>query len=181
MSMKTKGLHLIPLVRHAAVGCSQMTVDQKPLNATRMRWIVSNFDILFYSMASDTSTSKPSPRDRRTYFRVNTVLPISIQAETDTAEGEFIEKSVNISAGGIGLVVNVAYRPDDILSLILILPDQIIFKTYAEVLWLDPLPHQVNTYRLHARFIRMNTQNQELLIRHILRFQRDRLEKYYSA
>ena len=138
-----------------------------------------NFDILFHSMASPTS--KPSPRDRRTYFRVNTVLPISIQAETDTTEGEFIERSVNISGGGIGVIVNVAYRPDDVLSLSLILPDQIIFKTYAEVLWLDPLPHQVNTYRLHARFVRMSTQNQELLIRHILHFQRSRLENHYSA
>ena len=138
-----------------------------------------NFAILFHSMASPTP--KPSPRDRRTYFRVNTVLPISIQTETDTTEGEFIERSVNISGGGIGVIVNVAYRPDDVLSLSLILPDQVIFKTYAEVLWLDPLPHQANTYRLHARFIRMSTQNQELLIRHILHFQRSRLEKHYSA
>jgi c-di-GMP-binding flagellar brake protein YcgR len=136
-----------------------------------------NFAILFHSMAP----SIPSPRDRRTYFRVNTVLPLSIQTETDTTEGEFIERSVNISGGGIGVIVNVAYRPDDVLSLSLILPDKSIFKTHAEVLWLDPLPHQVNTYRLHARFIRMSTQNQELLIRHILCFQRSRLEKHYSA
>lgn len=138
-----------------------------------------NFAILFRSMASPTP--KPSPRDRRTYFRVNTVLPISIQTETDTTEEEFIERSVNISGGGIGVIVNVTYRPDDVLSLSLILPDQVIFKTYAEVLWLDPLPHQANTYRLHARFVRMSTQNQELLIRHILHFQRSRLEKHYSA
>jgi c-di-GMP-binding flagellar brake protein YcgR len=135
----------------------------------------------FHSMASEPSTSKQSARDRRTYFRVNTVLPISIQAETDTTEGEFIEKSVNISGGGIGVIVNVAYRPDDVLSISLILPDQVIFKTYAEVLWLDPLPHQAGAYRLHARFVGMSTQNQELLIRNILRFQRSRLEKYYST
>ncbi len=138
-----------------------------------------NFGILFHSMASPTP--KPSPRDRPTYFRVTTVLPISIQTETDTTKEEFIERSVNISGGGIGVIVNVAYRPDDVLSLSLILPDQVIFKTYAEVLWLDPLPHQVSTYRLHARFIRMSTQNQELLIRHVLHFQRSRLEKHYSA
>ncbi len=132
-------------------------------------------------MAPDTPPSQLSARDRRVYFRVNTILPISIQAETDTAEGEFIEKSVNISGGGIGMTVNVAYRPDDILSIRLILADQVIFKAYAEVLWLDPLPYQINTYRMHTRFVRMSTQNQELLIRHILRFQRDHLEKHYSA
>ena len=59
-------------------------------------------------MAPDTPTSKPSARDRRAYFRVNTVLSICIQAETDTTEGEFIEKSVNISGGGISVTVNVA-------------------------------------------------------------------------
>jgi c-di-GMP-binding flagellar brake protein YcgR len=140
-----------------------------------------NFAILFHSMAPDTPTSKPSARDRRAYFRVNTALSISIQAETDTTEGEFIEKSVNISGGGMSLTVNVAYRPDEILSITLVLPDQLIFKTYAEVLWLDPLPYQINTYRLHARFVRMSTKNQELLIRHILGFQRHRLENHYSA
>ena len=139
------------------------------------------FDILFRNMPSDAPSSQPSAENRRVYFRVNTILPISIQAETDTAEGEFIEKSVNISGGGIGMTVNVAYHPDDILSIRLVLVDQVIFKAYAEVLWLDPLPYQINTYRLHARFVRMTTQNQELLIRHILHFQRSNLEKHYSA
>ncbi len=139
------------------------------------------FDILFRNMPSDAPTSQPSAKDRRAYFRINVVLPISIQAETDTTEGEFIAKSVNISGGGIGVIVNVVYKPDEILSLTLILPDQVIFKAYAEVLRLEPLPYQADTYRLHARFVRMTTQNQELLIRHILRFQRDHLEKHYSA
>jgi c-di-GMP-binding flagellar brake protein YcgR len=132
-------------------------------------------------MPSDAPTSQPSAKDRRAYFRINVVLPISIQAETDTTEGMLIEKSVNISGGGIGVTVNVAYKPDEILSLTLILPDKVIFKAYAEVLRLEPIPHQVDTYRLHTRFVRMATQNQELLIRYIIRFQRDHLEKHYSA
>jgi len=132
-------------------------------------------------MPSDAPTSQPSAKDRRVYYRVNTVLPISIQTETDTTEGELIEKSVNISGGGIGVTVNVVYKPDEILSITLILPDKVIFKVYAEVLRLEPLPYQADTYRLHTRFVRMTTQNQELLIRHILGFQRDHLEKHYSA
>jgi c-di-GMP-binding flagellar brake protein YcgR len=132
-------------------------------------------------MAPNTPPSRLSARDRRVYFRVNTILPISIQAEMDTTEGEFIKKSVNISGGGLGMTVNVAYCPDDILSIRLILADQVIFKAYAEVLRLDPLPYQADTYRLHTRFVRMSTQNQELLIRHILGFQRSNLEKHYSA
>lgn len=132
-------------------------------------------------MPSDAPTSQPSEEDRRAYFRVNTVLPISIQAETDTTEGELIEKSVNISGGGISIIVNVVYNPDEILSLTLILPGQVIFKAYAKVLRLEPIPHRVDTYRLHTRFVRMTTQNQELLIRHVIRFQRDHLGKHYSA
>ena len=132
-------------------------------------------------MPSNAPTSQPSAKDRRAYFRVNAVLPISIQAETDSTDGELIEKSVNISGGGIGVIVNVVYKPDEVLSITLILPDKVIFKAYAEVLRLEPLPYQADTYRLHTRFVRMTTQNQELLIRHILRFQRDHLEKHYSA
>ena len=132
-------------------------------------------------MPTDAPTSQPSAQDRRAHFRVNVVLPISIQAETDTTEGELIEKTVNISGGGIGVTVNVVYKPEEILSLTLILPDQVIFKAYAEVLRLEPIPYKVDTYRLHTRFVRMTTQYQELLIRHIIRFQRDHLGKHYSA
>ena len=91
-------------------------------------------------MPSDAPTSQPSAKDRRVYYRVNTVLPISIQTETDTTEGELIEKSVNISGGGIGVTVNVVYKPDEILSITLILPDKVIFKAYAEVLRLESPP-----------------------------------------
>ncbi len=79
------------------------------------------------------------------------------------------------------MTVNEVYRPGETLSLTLILPDKVIFKAYAEVLRLEPLPYQADTYRLHTRFVRMTTQDQELLIRHIIRFQRDHLGKHYSA
>jgi hypothetical protein len=46
---------------------------------------------------------------------------------------------------------------------------------------LDPVPYPADTYRLHARFIRMTSQSRELLIRHILGFQRDHLNRHYSA
>jgi c-di-GMP-binding flagellar brake protein YcgR len=140
-----------------------------------------DFDILFRDMPSDGPTSQPSEKDRRAYFRVNVVLPISIQAETDTTEGELRERSVNISGGGIGVTVNVLYNPNEVLSLTLLLPDQVIFKAYAEILRLDPIPYPIGTYRLHARFVRMNTKNRELLIRYIMRFQRDHLRGHYSA
>jgi c-di-GMP-binding flagellar brake protein YcgR len=132
-------------------------------------------------MASDTPASQPSGRDRREYYRITVTMPIRIQPETDSTEGELTEKSVNISGGGIGVTVSALYKPGEILSLTLLLPDQVVFKSFIEVLRLDPIPYPGGTYRLHARFVRMPSQDRELLIKHILRFQRDHLQAHYSA
>ncbi len=78
-------------------------------------------------------------------------------------------------------MVNALYKPNEILSLTLLLPEQVIFKSYAEILRLDPLPYQADTYRLHARFVRMTATDRELLVRYIMRFQRDHLKDHYSA
>lgn len=133
-------------------------------------------------MPPDTPSSPPSFEERRAYYRITVVLPISIQAETDTTEGEMIEKPVNISGGGIGVTVNVSYNPNDVLLLTLLLPDQVTFKAYIEVLRVEPITtSHVRAYRLHARFIRMATQDRELLIRYVVRFQREHLKEHYSA
>ncbi|MEK7304673.1 MAG: PilZ domain-containing protein, partial [Nitrospirota bacterium] len=118
---------------------------------------------------------------RREYYRITVTLPIRIQSETDVTEGALIEQSVNISGGGFGVTVTAVYQPNDILSVTLRLPDHGLFTSFAEVLRLDSIPYPGGTYRLHARFIRMTTQDREVLIRHILRFQRDHLQAHYSA
>ena len=99
----------------------------------------------------------------------------------DETEAELIETSVNLSAGGVGMMVNTRYKDGDILSLTLLLPDQVLFKASLEVLRLDSLPLLGDVYRLHARFVRLTTQDRELLVRYILRFQRDHLQEHYSA
>jgi len=132
-------------------------------------------------MPPATPTLPSSFEDRRDYYRITVVLPISIQVETDITEGEFIEKAVNISGGGIGMTVNLPCNPSQILSLTLRFPDRVIFKAYIEVLRQDPIAYPAHTYRLHARFVRMTVQNRELLIRYIMGFQRDHLERHYSA
>lgn len=124
---------------------------------------------------------QPSGRERREFYRITVLLPICIQLETDDAEGEFTEKSVNLSGGGIGVTVTTLYKSGEILSVTLLLPDQVPFKSSIEVLRLDPLPIPGGAHRLHARFIRMTSQNRELLIRYIVRFQRDHLQEHYSV
>ena len=54
-------------------------------------------------MAAETPASQPSGKDRREYYRITVTLPVRIQLETDTTEGELVQKSVNISGGGIGV------------------------------------------------------------------------------
>lgn len=124
---------------------------------------------------------QPSGRERREFYRITVLLPICIQLETDDAEGEFTEKSVNLSGGGIGVTVTTLYKSGEILSVTLLLPDQVPFKSSIEVLRLDPLPIPGGAHRLHARFVRMTSQNRELLIRYIVRFQRDHLQEHYSV
>ena len=139
-----------------------------------------DFVILASTMPPDMP-SQPSGRERREFYRVTVLLPICIQLETDEAEGEFTEKSVNLSGGGVGVTVIERYTPGEVLSLTLLLPEQVPFKSSIEVLRLDPLPVPGRAHLLHARFVRMTTQNRELLIRYIVRFQRDHLQEHYSV
>lgn len=143
--------------------------------------MAADFAILRRTMASGTPASQPSGKDRREYYRITVTLPVRIQLETDQTEGELTQKSVNISGGGIGVTVATVYQPNDILAVTVLLPDHGLFKSFAEVLRLDPIQSPGGTYRLHARFIRMTSQEREVLIRHILRFQRDHLQAHYSA
>jgi len=130
-------------------------------------------------MPPDTSSSF---NDRRAYYRINVTLPMCLQAATDDTQGELIEQSVNLSGGGIGVMVNTLYEPHDILVLTMCFPDQVLFKASIEVLRVNLIEaHHIRTYRLHARFVGMATQNQELLMQYIMRFQREHLARHYSA
>jgi hypothetical protein len=143
-------------------------------------FLSADFVILAYAMPSDTP-AQSSGRDRREYYRITVTLPTRIQAETDNREGECTKKSVNISGGGIGVTVTGLYKTGEVLSLTLLLPDEHVFTTSIEVVRIDPVPDSSDTYRIHARFLRMTTQTRELLIRYIVRFQRDHLQEHYSV
>ncbi|MDF0673830.1 MAG: PilZ domain-containing protein [Nitrospira sp.] len=132
-------------------------------------------------MPSDTQASQPSPAERREFYRITVPLAICLQSESDQAEGTLIQRSVNISGGGIGVTLDQTFEVNEILSCTLLLPGQVLFKSYLEVLRVDPIAYPVNTYRLHGRFVRMAIQDRELLIRHIIQFQREHLTKHYSA
>lgn len=47
---------------------------------------------------------------------------------------------------------------------------------------MDPVTtHHLHTYRRHARFVRMTSQNRELLVRYITHIQREHLKGYDLA
>lgn len=120
--------------------------------------------------------------DRRAYYRITVMLPMCLQAETDDTQRELLEQSVNLSGGGIGVVVNILYEPQAILTLTMRFPDQVLFRASIEVLRVDLIEaHHIRTYRLHARFVKMPAQHRELLIQYIMRFQREHLARHYSA
>lgn len=125
--------------------------------------------------------SQPSDIENRKYYRITITLPIRLQLETDQTEGPFIDKAVNLSGGGIGITITTPYQPGDILAVTLFLPDHGRFTAFLEVLRIAPLPHAEETFRLHGRFIRMSSQDQDLLIRKILKLQRDHLRHHYLA
>lgn len=132
-------------------------------------------------MAPVTPPAQPPQADRREYYRVTVTLPICLQPESDTSEGALVQRPVNISGGGIGVTLNQAFEVNTTLSCILLLPGQVLFKSYLEVLRVDPITYPLNTFRLHGRFVRITSQDRELLIRHILQFQREHLNRHYSA
>ncbi|NGZ10837.1 MAG: PilZ domain-containing protein [Nitrospira sp. LK70] len=139
------------------------------------------FAILLSTMPSDTPSPQPSPVERREFYRITVLLPICLQLKSDQTEATLIERSVNISGGGIGVTLNQTFEVNNILSCTLLLPGQVLFKSYVEVLRIDPITYPLNTYRLHGRFVRMANQDRELLIRHVIQFQREHLTKHYSA
>lgn len=132
-------------------------------------------------MASDPPAQQPSGKERREYYRITVSLPICIQPEADQTEAPLQEKSVNISGGGLGVTITETYQPNEVLAVTLLLPDHGPFKAFIEVLRIEPLPFPGGTSRLHARFVRMPAKDRELLIRHIIRFQRDHLQSHYSV
>jgi c-di-GMP-binding flagellar brake protein YcgR len=123
----------------------------------------------------------PSGPERREYYRITVTLPIRIQREADDTEGAFVEKAINLSGGGIGVTISEVYQLNDVLAVAMRFPEHGLFSAFVEVLRVDPIPYPAGTYRLHARFIRMPATDREILIRHITRFQRDHLQRHYSA
>src|SRR3982751_4516365 len=100
-------------------------------------------------------------RERREYFRITMTLPIAIQLEADRSCCTCTPQPVNVSAGGIGFVSDLPYRPGDIVVVSLQLTHECVFRGLAEVLRRDPVPQGIGRYRVRARFLNLHERDRQ--------------------
>lgn len=81
---------------------------------------------------------------------------------------------VNISGGGIGFYSPCRFMPGDLLALKVILPPFTLIQTVAKVIRSAP-HHGGQGFSLATQFVDLKPDDQEHLIRHIIRVQAERL------
>ena len=92
---------------------------------------------------------------------------------------------VNLSAGGMGVLVNDRYEPGQVVEIkMLLFPSLTGIVMYASVVDCSPLEEKEGgeyRYRLRLEFTHMREQDRDLLIRHVLRCQSNELRKRAPA
>jgi len=90
--------------------------------------------------------------------------------------------AVNLSAGGMGTLVNDAYEPGQVVEIkMLLFPSFTGVLTYGTVVDCVPIDAQESRedygYRMRIEFTHMREQDRDLVIRHVLRCQSNELRK----
>ncbi len=88
---------------------------------------------------------------------------------------------VDISAGGLGFDTPRRFQADDLLVLKVILPPFSIIETTAKVIRVTPVEAGVGGFHLATQFVDLGGDEQELIIRHILQVQAERLRTRKAA
>ena len=107
--------------------------------------------------------------------RMGLHLPVEVRGE-DAGGVRFTEytRSVNISGGGVSFTSPREFKDGDRLALKIILPPFTPIQTVIKIIRSSPNP-QGQGFALATEFIDLNADDQERLIRHILRTQAERL------
>lgn len=88
---------------------------------------------------------------------------------------------VNLSAGGMGMLVNEQYLAGDVVELkMLLFPSFTGVLTYGTVIDCEPLESEMPgdySHRMRIEFTHMREQDRDVLIRHVLRCQGNELRK----
>ena len=83
--------------------------------------------------------------------------------------------NVDISAGGLGFDTPREFQADDLLVLKVILPPFSMIETTARIIRVTPLENGLAGFHLATQFVELGGDEQELIIRHILQVQAERL------
>lgn len=88
---------------------------------------------------------------------------------------------VDISAGGLGFDTPRPFQADDVLMLKVILPPFSMIETTARIIRVIPLDSSSTQFHVATQFIELGADEQELIIRHILQVQAERLRARKAA
>lgn len=88
---------------------------------------------------------------------------------------------VDISAGGLGFTTPRQFQVDDVLVLKFILPPFSMIETSARITRVSPLATRPAEFHLATQFVELGGDEQELIIRHILQVQAERLRARKAA
>lgn len=88
---------------------------------------------------------------------------------------------VDISAGGLGFNTPREFQADDLLMLKVILPPFSMIETMAKIIRVTPLDQGKAGFHLATQFVDLGGDEQELIIRHILQIQAERLRTRKAA
>ncbi len=88
---------------------------------------------------------------------------------------------MDISAGGVGFTTPRQFQADDVLALKLILPPFSLIETTARIIRVSAAGKGETGYHIATQFIELADDAQELIIRHILQVQAERLRARKAA
>lgn len=88
---------------------------------------------------------------------------------------------VDISAGGVGFHTPRRFEADDVLMLKVILPPFSMIETTARIIRVTPMQKTPAEFHVATQFIELGGDEQELIIRHILHVQAERLRARKAA
>ncbi|MGB3398101.1 MAG: PilZ domain-containing protein [Nitrospira sp.] len=88
---------------------------------------------------------------------------------------------VDISAGGLGFDTPREFQADDLLMLKIILPPFSMIEATARIIRVTPAERDSTGYQVATQFVELGGDEQELIIRHILQVQAERLRARKSA
>ncbi|MDR4480334.1 MAG: PilZ domain-containing protein [Nitrospira sp.] len=88
---------------------------------------------------------------------------------------------VDISAGGLGFDTPRHFESDDLLVVKVILPPFSMIEATARIIRVDPAQKGASGFHVATQFVELGGDDQELIIRHILQVQAERLRARKSA